>query len=156
PDELSILSGIEAMEGFAHRFVCFGTSWPVDCCMCSRPEVALFARGWSAARMSVGEGAASLENRRAGGKPASAAGDHVFSQLRRALHARPPPPGKPRRASGAARNARWLATRYCVARQPDRPAGKRRRFGENPVHQSLVLLSLAGHQDIVRTRAARK
>ena len=34
----------------------------------------------------------------------------------RALRARPLPPAKPRRASGVARNARWLATRDCIAR----------------------------------------
>jgi hypothetical protein len=31
-DELLILSGIEAIEGPCPLFVCFGASWPVDCC----------------------------------------------------------------------------------------------------------------------------
>jgi putative tryptophan/tyrosine transport system substrate-binding protein len=34
-DELSILSGIEAIEGPCPSFVCFGASWPIDCCKCS-------------------------------------------------------------------------------------------------------------------------
>src|SRR5262249_7579061 len=40
PAELTILAASEAIEGPCPSFVCFGASWPVDCCSCSRQQVA--------------------------------------------------------------------------------------------------------------------
>jgi hypothetical protein len=42
PDELSNFQASEAIEGPCPTFVCFGASWPVDCCSRSRPELAHF------------------------------------------------------------------------------------------------------------------
>src|SRR5262245_30727783 len=43
-DALSILSRIEAIEGPCASFVCFGATWPVDCCTRSRQQVAQSCR----------------------------------------------------------------------------------------------------------------
>jgi len=51
PDEFSVLpSGIDAIEGSSASFVCFRASWPVNCCTCSRQQVAHRDRGAAAQR----------------------------------------------------------------------------------------------------------